>query len=317
MTLTGAPGGTCTVTADQSGNQWIAPAPQLSDEVGITGDVTGPVITPSVVGTIGNNNWYVSDVAISWTVVEDESDITSMSGCDSVNVADDQAATTYTCEATSAGGTSSEQVSVKRDATAPQIQGISGLPTYPVFAVGQPVPALQPTATDNLSGVATGGSCSGFTTTTRGIKTGGCTVSDKAGNSSTQFSATYYVTDAFLGYNSPLPKSTAKKGSTIPVKLTLGVFAGGSTRVTVATLRVSAVPVGAALEPPGPATACAYSAVISAYQCQLKMPSTAGRYEIRTWQNLGTAATPVYKLVANASALAAATNANRELITIK
>ncbi len=34
-------------------------------------DITPPVITPTVSGTVGNNGWYVSDITISWTVVDE------------------------------------------------------------------------------------------------------------------------------------------------------------------------------------------------------------------------------------------------------
>ena len=84
-------------------------------------DSTAPVITPDIVGTLGNNGWYTSNVSLSWSVVDNESAISSKSGCDNVSIASDQAATTYTCSATSAGGTASESVSIKRDATAPVI----------------------------------------------------------------------------------------------------------------------------------------------------------------------------------------------------
>ena len=82
-------------------------------------DSTPPVITPSVSGTLGNNGWYVSDVAVSWTVTDPDSTVTSTSGCDATTVTADTAGTTFTCTASSAGGTASESVTVQRDATAP------------------------------------------------------------------------------------------------------------------------------------------------------------------------------------------------------
>ncbi len=84
-------------------------------------DSTPPVITSQIAGTLGQSGWYVGDVTLSWTVVDEESDITSTSGCDPVSITSDQPETAYTCTATSAGGTSSETVSIKRDATAPSI----------------------------------------------------------------------------------------------------------------------------------------------------------------------------------------------------
>ena len=40
----------------------------------------GPVVTPTVTGTLGNNGWYRSDVSVSWSVTDNESAITSTRG---------------------------------------------------------------------------------------------------------------------------------------------------------------------------------------------------------------------------------------------
>ena len=84
-------------------------------------DTTAPVITPNVVGTLGSNGWYVSDVTVSWSVVDSESPISSQTGCGSTTLSSDTAGTTLTCSATSAGGTTSQSVMVKLDKTAPGI----------------------------------------------------------------------------------------------------------------------------------------------------------------------------------------------------
>jgi probable HAF family extracellular repeat protein len=84
-------------------------------------DTTAPVITSNVVGTLGSNGWYVSDVTVSWSVVDNESPISSQTGCDSVTLTADTAGATLTCEASSAGGTNSQSVTIQRDATAPTI----------------------------------------------------------------------------------------------------------------------------------------------------------------------------------------------------
>ena len=87
------------------------------DEVGP--DNTAPSIVPQVSGIAGNNGWYVGDVQVSWTVTDSESAISSSSDCDSVSVTADTSGETFTCTATSAGGTATESVTVKRDATPP------------------------------------------------------------------------------------------------------------------------------------------------------------------------------------------------------
>ncbi|HEY6961748.1 MAG TPA: HYR domain-containing protein [Gaiellaceae bacterium] len=81
-------------------------------------DVTPPVVTSHVDGPVGENGWYTGDVTVRFDVSDPESDPTT-TGCDTVVVAEDTAGVTYTCTATSIGGTSSAQVTVKRDATPP------------------------------------------------------------------------------------------------------------------------------------------------------------------------------------------------------
>ena len=84
-------------------------------------DSTPPVITPNVTGTLGNNGWYRSNVQISWSVTDAESSVSSSSGCGAQTVSTDTGGVTFTCSATSVGGTGSQSVTIKRDATAPQI----------------------------------------------------------------------------------------------------------------------------------------------------------------------------------------------------
>lgn len=84
-------------------------------------DITPPVITPTVSGKLGSNGWYGSNVTVSWSVVDDESTVTSKSGCNDASVTTDTAGTTFTCSATSGGGSTSQSVIVKRDATLPTI----------------------------------------------------------------------------------------------------------------------------------------------------------------------------------------------------
>ncbi len=82
-------------------------------------DTTPPVITPTVAGTLGNNGWYTSDVNISWTIIDNESAISSSSGCGPTTINADTAGQTLTCSATSLGGSNTQSVTIKRDATAP------------------------------------------------------------------------------------------------------------------------------------------------------------------------------------------------------
>ncbi|PYE53821.1 PxKF domain-containing protein [Deinococcus yavapaiensis] len=89
-------------------------------------DTTGPVITPVIVsGTLGENGWYTSDVELKWDISDPESaTILTKTGCDTVIISSDTpfVGNTYTCSATSAGGTSTNSITIKRDATAPVVQ---------------------------------------------------------------------------------------------------------------------------------------------------------------------------------------------------
>ncbi|WP_041230666.1 PxKF domain-containing protein [Deinococcus peraridilitoris] len=84
-------------------------------------DSSGPEITSEIIGTLGLNNWYTSDVTVRWNVTDDGSAISSMTGCDASTAQEDTSGLTLTCSATSAGGTTSRSVTFKRDATAPTI----------------------------------------------------------------------------------------------------------------------------------------------------------------------------------------------------
>jgi hypothetical protein len=88
---------------------------------------------------------------VSFTVIDNESEISSQTGCEATLVSEDTAGVTFTCSATSAGGSDSVSVSVKRDATAPAVS----MDDVQNFYYGFP-PAVAPTvsASDNLSGLA-------------------------------------------------------------------------------------------------------------------------------------------------------------------
>lgn len=282
-------------------------------------DTTPPVIMPSLVGTLGNNGWYVSDVTVTWSVVDNESAISSSSGCDATGIISDTAGMTLTCTATSAGGTATESVTVKRDATPPTIEGtaspapnangwnntdvmvsftcddsgsgiatcgpdqtlssegedqsvtgtasdaagnsasaaVSGInidKTAPTLApVISPDPVVlngqatgSANATDSLSGLASQ-SCGPVDTSSVGIRSVECAATDNAGNTATAI--TYCrVVYAFSGFFQPipLPVSTFKTGSTIPVKFSLADANGVSVGTALATVSANGVPQGTA-----------------------------------------------------------------------
>jgi hypothetical protein len=161
-------------------------------------DNTPPVIAASVSGTVGANGWYTSDAVVTWSVTDPESAIASTSGCGDVTIAADQQATTYTCSATSGGGSASESVSVKRDATSPVVTYDGNAGSY---TVDQSV-SITCSASDATSGVA-GTTCADVSGDAYAFGVGTSTFSasatDNAGNlggASTSF--TVSVTPASL-----------------------------------------------------------------------------------------------------------------------
>lgn len=95
-------------------------------------DTTPPVVAPTVDGTLGQNGWYTSDVHVSWSVSDNESAISAESGCGPQDVTADTTGVTFTCSATSAGGTTVQSVTIKRDATPPTVAFSGQASTYTV-----------------------------------------------------------------------------------------------------------------------------------------------------------------------------------------
>lgn len=154
-------------------------------------DPSGPVITKVVTPSSpdGDNGWYTSDVTVEWTVSDPQSpNSLQKTGCVDQNITTDQAATTYTCSATSAGGSAPEQsVTIKRDATAPNFNCGSADADWHATDVD-----IACTASDGGSGLANAGDASFnlSTSVANGVEnsnasTGSRTVLDAAGNSAT------------------------------------------------------------------------------------------------------------------------------------
>jgi hypothetical protein len=144
-------------------------------------DSTPPVITPNVSGTLGNNGWYTSDVTLSWTVTDPDSAVSSPTGCGTTNITSDTSGTTLTCSATSAGGTSSQSVTIKRDATAPTING-SAAPAPNANGWNSADVTVSFTCSDARSGIASCASPQTIATEGAGQSATG-SATDSAGNS--------------------------------------------------------------------------------------------------------------------------------------
>ncbi|HET7533195.1 MAG TPA: hypothetical protein VFJ83_08610, partial [Nocardioidaceae bacterium] len=188
-------GNTATITASASGGRTEGNNPRVygtfdPDSITISvatplpADTTPPVITPIVTGTIGQNDWYTSDVTVTWSVTDDEGPITSRTGCGPTTISTDTAAQSLTCTATSAGGTSTQSVTVKRDATAPTVQCAAADGAWHADNV-----SLGCTGSDGGSGIADADKSFSLATSVAGgdetsnASTGSRTVTDAAGNS--------------------------------------------------------------------------------------------------------------------------------------
>ena len=208
-------------------------------------DASPPTVTPVVTGTLGTNGWYTSDVSLTWIVADPESAIVASTGCDPILITEDTVASTFTCSPTSAGGTTSESVLVKRDTTAPTLAPV--VVPNPV-TVGTAATASA-NATDATSGVAAA-ACAAPSTGSIGVKTVDCRATDQAGNTATG-TVTYAVTYAWDGPRGDVEASPVVNrmhaGKAVGVSFdlggwfSLGVFANGSPSSRAVTCPAGAV----------------------------------------------------------------------------
>jgi hypothetical protein len=123
-------------------------------------DTTPPVITHIISGTEGNNGWYTNDVTVTFTATDAQSTITSQgltnpitSTANSYTIDYDTTGITITYSATSSGGSSSDSVAIKRDATAPSITG-SRLPDANSYGWNNVNVVVHFDASDGTAGLA-------------------------------------------------------------------------------------------------------------------------------------------------------------------
>lgn len=199
-------------------------------------DGTAPVITRSVspAAPDGQNAWYRSVVAVSWTVTDPESSHTS-SGCVDTTISTDTPGQDVTCSASSTGGSASDSLTLKRDATPPAIELVGGPAGGGTWVFGSVPTAPTCTASDATSGLA--GTClvTGYSTQV-GTHTVTATAVDRAGNSAAA-QRSYTVSPWTLrGFTAPVDTdgvvNTVKGGSTVPLKFTV---LAGTTPVTATT----------------------------------------------------------------------------------
>lgn len=215
--------------SNQTGGKLAAGSPgTYSVTVTVPSDTTPPVVsyTLNPASPNGNNGWYTSDVTVSWSVSDPDSTISSTTGCETVTIDADQEATSYTCEATSAGGTTSVTTEpVKRDATKPGVDWAGGPADGASYYWGSVPAAGACVATDSLSG-PDGCSIASYSTAI-GTHTLTATAQDKAGNTATATRSYEVLAWDIKGFYQPVDMNavnTVKSGSTVPLKFE--VFAG-------------------------------------------------------------------------------------------
>ena len=178
-------------------------------------DSTPPQITPIVAGTAGTNGWFTSAAALTWSVADAESAISSRTGCVDRTVSTDQPPTTYACSATSAGGTAGPvSATIGVDLLDPTVT----CPTSS-FLLHQPGAVLTAGVSDTGSGpVATSVSAPADTSTV-GSRSVTLTGRDNAGRT-TSVQCRYSVGYGWTGFFAPVDPglNTAKAGQAIPLK---------------------------------------------------------------------------------------------------
>jgi hypothetical protein len=186
-------------------------------------DTTPPVITPSVAPPTpdGANGWYRSSPSVSFEVEDPESPVQSTSGCDTVVVSTDTdpGGRVFTCTATSGGGTSSESVTIKRDATPPTVT-CGDEPTFLLGGTGTVTASVEDASSGPTSAVVS----TAADTSTVGVHNAQLTGSDVAGNTTT-VSCPYVVGLRFLRFLPPLIDSI-KAGQTLVTRFALGDAVG-------------------------------------------------------------------------------------------
>lgn len=162
-------------TTDQAGN---VTAGQCDYQV--VPDYTPPVITYSVDGPSGANGWYTGVVTVSFTVVDDDSPITLMAGCETRTIDQDTDGTSLECSASSWGGAATPAaVLIRRDTVGPTVE------CKPVnFVQGTPGRVMADSE-DSTSGVAATAVLAQANTNTLGPREVTLSNSDQAGNTTT------------------------------------------------------------------------------------------------------------------------------------
>jgi hypothetical protein len=192
-------------------------------------DNTAPTDAPVVTGTLGSGGWYTSDVSVAWNWTDeaggsgiDTANCTQSSGSGSAQGS--AVVVSSSCQDL-AGNPASDSKTFKIDKAGPTIVCAVAAPG-PVFQLGAANQHVSATASDATSGLVGSASLTtAASTSSPGAKTAAFSASDNAGNT-TNTTCPYVVGYRFGGFTSPLPKTTVKSGSSLPLKFMLQNAAG-------------------------------------------------------------------------------------------
>jgi subtilisin family serine protease len=205
-------------------------------------DSTPPAVSAatSPAAPDGANGWFHSPASLTWDLTDAESPVASTSNCGPQTVTS-QGATAFTCTATSAGGTTNQPVTIKRDTVPPSAPVFSGIAPG-ARLVDDALPAASAigcSATDATSGI---GSCNvtGFASG-RGTHTLTATATDQSGLTSTS-TLTYSV----VGRGASTLKVKGKQNLRTVLKkgFLASVGIGGDKTAIDATLKLGRTTVG-------------------------------------------------------------------------
>jgi hypothetical protein len=214
-----------------------------SDGVTLKVDTVAPVVSGTPSGTLGDNGWYVGDVTVPWGVVENGSGATA---CAADHQTVDTSSATFDCQVSDVAGNLSNHptVTVKRDATRPDVSFVSGPGNGATYFFGDPIPATSCSASDDTSGLA--GACTVTpVSTTVGSHLVTAYAKDRAGNERTVTRSYTVGAWTLSGFYNPVNMNgvvnTVKAGSTVPLKF--NVYKGGAelTAAIGATFRAQSI----------------------------------------------------------------------------
>jgi hypothetical protein len=205
-------------------------------------DETAPTTSIALVPSApdGANGWYVSPVAVSVTTTDDSAsgvaetrhalDPTPVpvtfgelpTGDPVTGISADGEHELYAASVDHTGNQESPvRFAIPIDATAPTVTAVTPMPVFRLQGPGNVSAAVEDATSRPVAAIVSAPA----DVSSVGNKTMLLTGRDKAGNTAT-VSAPYRVGYRFLGFQAPLPQSSTKRGSTLPVKFQLANAAG-------------------------------------------------------------------------------------------